>query len=111
MKTSTRTTSPLSPRTISRRLLPALLFGLAALGAQAQDFPVKGKAIRVIVGFPPGIGVDAQARAVTPRLSELLGTPVIVDNRPGAGTLLAAQELIKAAPDGYTIFYSASSTL
>jgi tripartite-type tricarboxylate transporter receptor subunit TctC len=98
-------------RNISRRLLPALLFGLAALGAQAQEFPIKGKAIRVIVGFPPGIGVDAQARAVTPRLSELLGTPVIVDNRPGAGTLLAAQELIKAAPDGHTIFYSASSTL
>ena len=68
--------------------------------AQAQEFPVKGKAIKVIVAFPPGIGVDAQARAVTPRLSEVLGTPVIVENRPGAGTLLAAQELIKSAPDG-----------
>lgn len=92
-------------------LLCAFSLLAASSWAQAQDFPVKGKAIKVIVGFPPGIGVDAQARAVTPRLSEVLGTPVIVENRPGAGTLLAAQELIKAAPDGYTIFYSASSTL
>jgi tripartite-type tricarboxylate transporter receptor subunit TctC len=83
----------------------------ATAAASAEEFPVKGKPIRVIVAFPPGIGVDAQARAVTPKLAELLGVPVIIDNRPGGGTLLAANEVLKSAPDGYTIFYSASSTM
>ena len=84
---------------------------IAATAAVAQDFPIKGKAIRVVVAFPAGIGVDAQARAVTPKLSEILGVPVVIDNRPGAGTLIAAQEVMKSAPDGHTIFYSASSTM
>lgn len=84
----------------------------APLAAQAQaEFPIKGKPIRVIVAFPPGIGVDAQARAITPRLAELLGVPVVIENKPGGGTLLAAQEVLKSAPDGHTIFYSASSTM
>lgn len=81
------------------------------LAAQAQEFPQKDKPVRVIVAFPPGIGVDAQARAVTPKLAELLGVPVVIENKPGGGTLLAAQEVLKSAPDGHTIFYSASSTM
>ncbi|HSI60081.1 MAG TPA: tripartite tricarboxylate transporter substrate binding protein [Ideonella sp.] len=89
--------------------------GIAALGlpglAAAQDYPAKGRTIRVVVAFPPGVGVDAQARAVTPKLAEILGVPVIVDNKPGAGTLMAANEVIKAPADGYTLFYSASSTM
>jgi tripartite-type tricarboxylate transporter receptor subunit TctC len=84
---------------------------LAAFGAHAQEFPIKGKPVRVIVAFPPGIGVDAQARAVTPKLAEILGVPVVIENKPGGGTLLAAQEVLRAAPDGHTIFYSASSTM
>ncbi len=55
--------------------------------------------------------MDAQARAVAPKLSEVLGVPVVVENKPGGGTLVAANEVLKAAPDGHTIFYSASSTL
>lgn len=90
--------------------LSALYFAGPAR-AQAPEFPIKGKPIRVIVAFPPGIGVDAQARAVTPKLSEILGVPVVIENKPGGGTLLAAQEVLKAAPDGHTIFYSASSTM
>ncbi len=96
------------------KILSALFVTTHLLGATlvlAQEFPIKGKAIRVVVAFPPGIGVDAQARAVTPRLSEILGVPVVIDNRPGGGTLIAAQEVIKSAPDGHTIFYSASSTM
>lgn len=96
------------------RVLTALLGGLAftaAIPAGAQEFPIKDKPIRVIVAFPAGAGVDAQARAVQPKLSELLGVPVVIENRPGGGTLLAAQEVIKSAPDGHTIFYSASSTM
>ncbi len=84
---------------------------ITATAAISQEFPIKGKAIRVVVAFPAGIGVDAQARAVTPKLSEILGVPVVIDNRPGAGTLIAAQEVMKSAPDGHTIFYSASSTM
>ncbi|MBT9594788.1 MAG: tripartite tricarboxylate transporter substrate binding protein [Vitreoscilla sp.] len=91
------------------------LLALCAFGATsaslAQEFPIKDKPIRVIVAFPPGVGVDAQARAVTPKLAELLGTTVVIENRPGGGTLLAANEVIKSAPDGHTLFYSASSTM
>ena len=96
----------------SRRLVLISALAAALSGpALAQDFPIKDKPVRVVVAFPPGIGVDAQARAVTPKLAELLGVPVIIDNKPGGGTLLAAQEVIKSAPDGHTIFYSASSTM
>ena len=95
---------------MTRRFLVAAA-ALAAFGAHAQEFPIKGKPVRVIVAFPPGIGVDAQARAVTPKLAEILGVPVVIENKPGGGTLLAAQEVLRAAPDGHTIFYSASSTM
>lgn len=97
-------------RTFAAALAAAALTAPFASQAQAE-YPIKGKPIRVIVAFPPGIGVDAQARAVTPRLAELLGVPVVIENRPGGGTLLAAQEVLKSAPDGHTIFYSASSTM
>lgn len=103
---STRRNATLAFATV----LTALYFNGPAR-AQAPEFPIKGKPIRVIVAFPPGIGVDAQARAVTPKLAEILGVPVIIENKPGGGTLLAAQEVLKSAPDGHTIFYSASSTM
>ena len=84
---------------------------IAAGPALAADFPIKDKPIRVIIAFPPGGGVDAQARVVAPKLAETFGVPVIVENKPGGGTLLAASEVMKAAPDGHTIFFSASSTM
>jgi tripartite-type tricarboxylate transporter receptor subunit TctC len=100
---------------MTKHFLSALLTGAlaitAATAASAQEFPIKGKPIRVIVAFPPGVGVDAQARAVTPKLAEILGVPVVIENKPGGGTLLAANEVLKSAPDGHTIFYSASSTM
>lgn len=96
---------------ILRAALAAAVTALFAVAAPAADFPIKDRPIRVIVAFPPGGGVDAQARAVAPKLSETLGVPVVVENKPGGGTLVAANEVLKAAPDGHTIFYSASSTL
>jgi tripartite-type tricarboxylate transporter receptor subunit TctC len=93
------------------RSLTAIAVSLTAIVSMAQEFPIKGKPIRVVVAFPPGIGVDAQARAVTPKLSEILGVPVVIDNKPGAGTIIASQEVIKAVPDGHTIYYSASTTM
>jgi len=93
----------------------ALLLAGAALAVttavHAQEFPIKGKPIRIIVAFPPGAGPDAMARVLLPKLSESLGVPVVIESKPGAGTVLAAQEVMKSAPDGHTIFFSASSTM
>ena len=74
---------------------------LAAGTAAAQDYP--SKPIRMVVGFPPGGGTDVVARIITPRLSELLGQSVVIENRPGATGTMAAGQVAKSAPDGYTI--------
>ena len=71
--------------------------------ALAQDFPVPGKPVRIVVGFPPGGGADLAARLVAPKLNEAWAHPVVVDNRPGAGGNLAAELVAKASADGHTI--------
>jgi len=78
----------------------------AAVSSHAQTFPQPGKPIRVLVGFAAGGGTDIQARIVTPRLAEALGATVVVENKPGASTSIAATEVARAAPDGHTILYS-----
>jgi tripartite-type tricarboxylate transporter receptor subunit TctC len=97
-------------RRAALRLAGIALLGLTPL-AVAQDFPAKGKPIRIVVGFTAGGGTDAQARIVAQKLGELLGTSVIVDNKPGASTMLAASEVARALPDGYTLLYAPSSTM
>ncbi len=88
----------------------ALLSG--AIGnAMAADFPIPGKPIKIVVGFPAGGGTDIQARQMAQQLGQVLDAPVIVENRPGAGTMLAATEVSKAVPDGHTILYTPASTL
>jgi tripartite-type tricarboxylate transporter receptor subunit TctC len=77
-----------------------LAFALA-LPALAQEYP--SKPIRMVVGFPPGGGTDVVARILTPRYSELLGQQVVIENRPGATGTMAAGQVARTAPDGYTI--------
>jgi tripartite-type tricarboxylate transporter receptor subunit TctC len=90
----------------SLRVTAALLACLAVGGVTAQTGPVK-----VLVGFPPGGGTDAIARILADKLKDQLGVPVVVENRAGAGGLIAAQALKAAAPDGNTVFLSHDHTI
>lgn len=93
------------------KLLHPLLLGVALLTgtlAHAQQYPAKP--IRLIVPFPAGGATDIFARAVSQKLGEKLGTTVIVDNKPGAGGTIGSDLAAKAAPDGYTLLLSTTST-
>lgn len=95
---------------IRRQALAALAAPLlaAALPAQAQDFP--NRPVRLLVPYVAGGGTDVLARQVAKAAAEFLGQPIIIENKPGAGTTIAAGELAKAAPDGYTLLWGDSST-
>lgn len=73
--------------------------------AQAQDFPKK--TVTIVVGVPPGGSTDLVARATAEKMSKLLGTQVVVDNRPGVNAVIATRQVARAPADGYTLFYNA----
>jgi tripartite-type tricarboxylate transporter receptor subunit TctC len=81
----------------------------AAGGVQAQPFP--SKPVRLVVPFAPGGGTDVATRIIAPKLSERIGQPVVVDNRPGAAGAVGAESVAKSAPDGYTMLIGSTSEL
>ena len=84
---------------------------LAAFTAASFGQPFPSRVIKVVVPQPPGGGFDAVARTMAEPFSQQLGQPVIVENRPGAGTIVGTEAVAKAEPDGYTLLLGASANL
>jgi tripartite-type tricarboxylate transporter receptor subunit TctC len=91
---------------IGQCVLAGVALALGLLAAQAQDHP--SRPIRIIVPVPPGGGVDLAARLVGQRLGDILGRQIVIENQPGASSVIAAQTVAKAAPDGYTLLFAPS---
>ena len=97
---------------LPRRKFCILVAGAAALPAVAriawaQAYP--SRPVRWIVGFPAGGGSDILARLIAQRLSERLGQPFVIENRPGAGTSIATEAVVRAQPDGHTLLQASTS--
>src|SRR5438094_8730551 len=82
---------------------------LVCAGSALPQYP--SKPIRFVVGFPPGGSADPTTRILGAALSEQLGQPVVVENRPGADSALAAEQMTRVAPDGYTIMFASNSAM
>jgi hypothetical protein len=94
------------------RSLAVLLLTVASFGALAQGQPAAASAqpaLRLIVPFTPGTGIDLIARTVGPRLAERLGRPVVVDNRAGASGNIGTEAVVRAAPNGQTLLVSVNT--
>lgn len=96
------------PHPDRRRLIAAPLLALAA---PAWAITVPGRPVRLIVGYPAGGGTDAQARLLAQHFASALNATFVVENKPGAGTMIGASEAAKSAPDGHTLMYTPASTL
>jgi tripartite-type tricarboxylate transporter receptor subunit TctC len=97
-------------RAMSMTALAMMLgLGMHAAVHAAQDWP--SQPIRMIVGYPPGGGTDTVARVLALRMGQVLNQSVVVENRGGASGTIAAQQVVRAAPDGYTIAFATASPL
>src|SRR5437588_7346676 len=90
------------------RLRLAFLLACFALGAHAQSWPAKP--VRLVVAYPPGGGIDVMGRQIAEKLTGMWGQPVVVENKPGANTIVAADAVAKSAPDGYTVLLTTDAT-
>ncbi len=91
----------------SARLAVGMLLGIAALGTHAQNFPTKP--VHMFIGFPAGTSTDILARLLAQKLGDMWGQNVVADNRPGAGSSIAATAVAKASADGYTLLFNSSA--
>ena len=94
---------------MTRCLLPLALVSLPA-AALAQAFPTPGKLIRIVVPFPAGGQTDIQARLLAAKLQPALGVTALVDNKPGASSILGTMEVVRAPADGHTLLYTITVT-
>jgi len=90
------------------KLLAVLFLAFAATPAAAQTYP--SKPIRILIAQAPGSATDVISRVVANRLQELLGQPVVIEARPGAGGVVGTEAAARSAPDGYTLFMANNST-
>ena len=97
-------------RRLARRLLGATALAVAVVAppAAASDYP--DRPVRLVVPFPAGGGADVLARTIMPRVAQILGKAIVIDNRPGAGGNVGAEVVARAAPDGYTLLYGTNGT-
>ena len=94
---------------LSRRSLLLAALGSVPAMALARESEFPQRPIRLVLGFPPGGATDNSARLVAQKMTEFLGQPIVVENRPGASGNIAAEAVARSAPDGYTLFYTTST--
>jgi tripartite-type tricarboxylate transporter receptor subunit TctC len=92
-------------RIVAAALAALFAFLPAAASAEYPDHPVK-----LVVPFPAGGGADNLARMIMPRVAQVLGVPIVIENKPGAGGNVGAELVARAAPDGYTLLYGTNGT-
>jgi tripartite-type tricarboxylate transporter receptor subunit TctC len=98
---------PLAGRRLGMAFLMVVTFGALPVSATAQQYP--NKPIKIVVGYAAGGAVDIVARTIGQSLSASLGQPVVVENKPGAGTNIAVKAVIDSRPDGYTLLMASNA--
>ena len=90
------------------KLILGLALSLCCFAVHGQGWP--SKPVRIVVAYPPGGGIDVMARQIADKLTPAWGQPVVVENRPGANTIVATDAVAKSAPDGHTVLFTTDAT-